>query len=83
MSLIFSLDFHKRSDAIAPPNDDIVLRGDLRRTLILVHGLTGTPNEMRYLAFYFNRLGYNVICPRLANHGQPLHILKHTKWEEL
>lgn len=83
MPLVFSLDLHKPSAAIGPPNDDIVLRGDLRRTLILVHGLTGTPNEMRYLAFYFNRQGYNVICPRLANHGQPLHILKHTKWEEL
>jgi carboxylesterase len=83
MSLVFSLDLGKPPDVADSPNDDIVLRGGLRRTLILVHGLTGTPNEMRFLAFYFNRLGYSVICPRLANHGKPLHILKRTTWEEL
>ena len=83
MSLVFSLDLRKPPEAVGSSDDDIVLRGDLRRTLILVHGLTGTPNEMRYLAFCFNRQGYSVICPRLANHGKPLHVLKRTTWEEL
>ena len=83
MSLIFSLDLNRSSGAIAIPNDDIVLDGNLPRTIILLHGLTGTPNEMRYLAFSLNKKGYRVICPRLANHGQPLHVLKHTTWEEL
>ena len=83
MALIFSLDLNRSSGAIAIPNDDIVLDGELRRTIILLHGLTGTPNEMRYLAFSLNKKGYRVICPRLANHGQPLHVLKHTTWEEL
>jgi carboxylesterase len=83
MSLVFSLDLHKSSETDVPSDGDIVLRGNLRRTLILVHGLTGTPNEMRFLAFHFNRLGYSVICPRLANHGKPLRILKRTTWEEL
>ena len=83
MALIFSLDLNRSSGAIAIPNDDIVLDGELRRTIILLHGLTGTPNEMRYLAFSLNKKGYRVICPRLANHGQPLHVLKRTTWEEL
>ena len=83
MSLIFSLDLNRSSGAIAIPNDDIVLDGNLPRTIILLHGLTGTPNEMRYLAFSLNKKGYRVICPRLANHGRPLHVLKHTTWEEL
>lgn len=51
-------------------------------SVILIHGLTGTPNEMRFLANYFNKKGYSVICPRLANHGQPLAVLKHTRWQE-
>jgi carboxylesterase len=83
MSLVFSLDLNKPAETVASQNDEIVLRGHLRRTIILVHGLTGTPNEMRYLAFHFHKLGYSVICPRLANHGQPLNVLKYTTWEEL
>ncbi|MBF0618673.1 MAG: alpha/beta fold hydrolase [Candidatus Omnitrophica bacterium] len=62
--------------------EEISLKGDLPRTLILVHGLTGTPNEMKFLAYYFNKLGYSVHCPRLANHGEPLQKLKYTSWEE-
>jgi carboxylesterase len=83
MSLVFSLDLKKPAEVADDQNDGIVLRGHLPRTIILVHGLTGTPNEMRYLAFYFNKLGYSVVCPRLANHGQPLSVLKYTTWEEL
>jgi carboxylesterase len=83
MSLVFSLDLNKSAETTAVSNDEIVLSGNLPRTVILLHGLTGTPNEMRHLAFYLNKRGYNVICPRLANHGQPLHIIKHTKWEEI
>ena len=58
------------------------LTGNNGSSLILIHGLTGTPNEMRFLANYFNKKGYSVICPRLANHGQPLAVLKHTRWQE-
>jgi carboxylesterase len=83
MSLVFSLDRNKAAGKSPVPNDEILLQGDRRSTIILIHGLTGTPNEMRYLAFYFNKLGYSTICPRLANHGEPLHVLKHTTWEEL
>lgn len=50
---------------------------------MLIHGLTGAPNEMKFLAGYLNRKGYSVICPRLANHGQPMDILKKTTWQEL
>ena len=82
MSLIFHPSFRRIPEPVVVPNDEIVLKGSLRRTVILVHGLTGTPNEMRYLAFTLNKSGYSVVCPRLANHGQPLRILKRTKWEE-
>jgi len=82
MSLIFHPYFGKAPDRVVVPNDEIVLKGDLRKTVVLVHGLTGTPNEMRHLAFTLNKKGYSVVCPRLANHGQPLRILKRTRWEE-
>jgi len=83
MSLIFSFDLKRPPGAVPVPDDDIVLEGNLPRTILLFHGLTGTPNEMRYLAFALNKQGYRVVCPRLANHGQPLHVLKRTTWEEL
>jgi carboxylesterase len=83
MSLVFSLDLNRPPGAVVVPDDEIVIEGDLKRTIILLHGLTGTPNEMRYLAFTLNKKGYRVLCPRLANHGQPLHVLKHTTWEEI
>ena len=49
--------------------------------LILSHGLTGTPREMKFLGNFFHMRGYNVVCPRLAGHGEPIEIFKYTKWE--
>lgn len=51
-------------------------------TVLLIHGLTGTPIEMKGLANFFSRRGYSVLCPRLAHHGEPLHLLKRAKWHE-
>lgn len=58
------------------------LKGDNGSTVVLIHGLTGTPNEMRFLGTYLNKKGYSVICPRLANHGESIWVLKNTKWQE-
>jgi len=44
--------------------------------------LTGTPNEMRFLAGWLNREGYSVICPRLAHHGEPVEVLKDARWQD-
>ena len=58
------------------------LQGTNGKAVILIHGLTGTPNEMRFLANFLNRAGFTVQCPRLANHGTSIHILKKTTWQE-
>jgi len=61
----------------------LVLNGTGTGTLFLIHGLTGTPNEMKYLANFFHKKnGYTVVCPRLANHGAPISILRKTRWPE-
>jgi len=61
----------------------LVLNGTGTGTLFLIHGLTGTPNEMKYLAnFFHKKKGYTVVCPRLANHGAPISILRKTRWPE-
>lgn len=61
---------------------ELSLEGNNGSTILLIHGLTGTPYEMWFLAKYLNREGYSVVCPRLANHGEPIEVLRKTKWQE-
>ena len=35
---------------------------------LLVHGLAGTPAEMKILGKRLNRYGFTVLCPQLAGH---------------
>ncbi len=71
----------KPSPAALPNGLDFKIESS-QATVILIHGLTGTPNEMKYLAGYLHRRGYSVVCPRLARHGEPLHVLQGAKWQE-
>jgi carboxylesterase len=52
--------------------------------VMLLHGLTGTPTELGYIAYHLQYRGhYPVRCPRLVNHGQPLGVLARTTWTQL
>lgn len=85
MAVEFFFDTKEPLEALSSPADDghIILNGTGTGTLFLIHGLTGTPNEMRYLAnFFHKKKGYTVVCPRLANHGAPISILRKTRWQE-
>ena len=87
MSVQFSFNInnfkkHKPSGTSSGDNG-LFLKGDNGSAVILIHGLTGTPNEMKYLANYLNKRGYTVICPKLANHGESIWVLKQTSWQEL
>lgn len=80
MSVKMLFDFKKTPE---PKNSEngFALKSDGDSTVILIHGLTGTPHEMKFLAHYLNRKGYSVVCPRLANHGEPIGVLRNTKWQ--
>jgi len=85
MSVVFSLDRASSKSYASRKSQDkngLYLKGDSGSTVILIHGLTGTPNEMKFLANFLNRKGYSVICPRLANHGETISVLKNTKWQD-
>ncbi len=85
MSVVFSPDIKSlipRRRSAARCGEDIRLKGNNGRSILLIHGLTGTPHEMRALATFFNRRGYTVLCPRLANHGAPLEVLKYSRWQD-
>src|SRR2546430_15145004 len=62
----------------------IFLRGDGGCQVMLLHGLTGSPTELGYLAHWLrSRRRYHVSCPRLVNHGQPLGVLARTTSAQL
>jgi carboxylesterase len=48
----------------------------------LIHGVTGTPAEMRYLSVGISRQGWNVYAPTLPGHGQTLRDLVATRLED-
>jgi len=70
--------------AVEPVDRGIFLRGDGRCRVMLLHGLTGTPRELGYVAHWLrSRARYHVSLPRLANHGQPMSVLARTTWAEI
>ena len=50
--------------------------------VLLIHGVTGTPTEMRHLARKLAARGYSVACPQLAGHCASLKELKTTHWSD-
>ncbi len=50
--------------------------------ILLVHGLTGTPAEMRHFATQLARKGYTVVCPQLAGHCASVQALKVSRWQD-
>jgi len=60
----------------------ILLEGQ-KAAVLLVHGITGTPSEMRYLAKAINRAGYTVLCNTLPHHCATLEELKKVTWQEI
>ncbi len=81
MSVVFSFRSPPSLPA-GPPKSGVLLPGRNGSAVILVHGLTGTPAEMRFIAWFLHTHGFTVSCPRLANHGEPIDVLKKTRWEQ-
>lgn len=86
MSVAFRINCKERVSSTPLPDEglgeEFHLEGTNGSLVLLIHGLTGTPHEMRSLANSLNRQGYAVVTPRLKNHGQPLEILQETPWQD-
>jgi len=52
------------------------------KAVLLLHGLTGTPSEMRFLGEYLHRAGYHVRAPLLPGHGTDIKDLNKTTWHD-
>jgi carboxylesterase len=53
-----------------------------RTGVLLIHGLCGTPAEMRFVAMGLARAGYTVHCPTLAGHGGSRADIVKTTWQD-
>ena len=59
---------------------DLVGDGDVG--VVLVHGFTGTPYEVRYLGEQLWRAGLSAAAPLLPGHGTTVSELEHTTWHD-
>lgn len=50
--------------------------------VLLIHGLCGSPSEIRFVANGLMRNGYTVVCPELAGHGGTEADLMATSWHD-
>ena len=53
-----------------------------RTGVLLMHGLCGTPTEMRFVANGLARAGFTVYCPQLAGHGGSEADIKESTWQD-
>ena len=49
---------------------------------LLIHGLGGTPAELRFVGIGLSRAGYTVRCPQLAGHCGTFEELRATGWQD-
>jgi carboxylesterase len=50
--------------------------------VLLAHGITGAPTEMKPLSRKLAAAGFTVACPRLSGHCSTLKELKKTRWTD-
>ena len=50
--------------------------------VLLIHGLSGSPFEMKYLARQLSRAGFTVKGPCLAGHGKTIDDLRKSSWQD-
>jgi len=62
---------------------DFYYEGNNGAAILLIHGITGTPSEMRYLGKKLNAAGFTVVCNTLPRHCESLGELKKVTWQEI
>jgi len=66
----------------APPDLGFSLAGTSGKAVLLIHGMTGAPAEMKLLARRLNRRGFSISVPLLAGHGVDERQLLRTGWRD-
>lgn len=58
------------------------IRGEGRKGVLLLHGLTGAPSEMKAVGRVLHRRGFSLYAPLLAGHGATEAELLKTDWRD-
>jgi carboxylesterase len=58
------------------------LEGDRAKGVLLIHGFTGSPPEMRLIGDYLNGRGYTVSAPLLPGHGTTVEDMNRQSWRD-
>lgn len=58
------------------------IRGEGRKGVLLLHGLTGAPSEMKPVGRVLHRRGFSLYAPMLAGHGGTEADLLKTDWRD-
>lgn len=61
--------------------EEFFLAGNNNKGVLLIHGYTGTPAEMRLLGDYLQQEGYTVLGVRLPGHGTEPWALNEIQWQ--
>jgi carboxylesterase len=67
-------------DEVLGPSGFLEQRGPVG--VLLIHGLTGTPTEMKHFGRQLAKKGFSVACPQLAGHCTSIGALKATHWHD-
>ncbi len=70
-----------KQDRLQENEGSLLLPGG-RVGVLLIHGLGGTPVELRFVAQALHRAGYTVYCPLLVGHGGSEDLLNTTTWTD-
>lgn len=63
-------------------NQPFEFSGNNKKAVLLIHGWTSTPYEVRRLGVYLHENGYTVQAPVLTGHGTIPKDLEEVKWRE-
>jgi carboxylesterase len=58
--------------------DSFLLEGISDTAVLLIHGFTGSPSELRPMGDFLNEAGYTVYAPLLAGHGTTPEVMNQT-----
>lgn len=53
-----------------------------KRAILLLHGMTGGPSELKQFGKYLFKAGYNVYCPVLPGHCKSVEDVKSITWQD-
>jgi carboxylesterase len=70
------------SPAPSPRQLSFRLDGRTGKAVLLIHGMTGAPGEMKFLAKILHKRGLSVAAPLLAGHGVDETHLLRTGWRD-